>query len=481
MRAFPRSVTGETTGRRAVATLLPLALAIAQAVGCASGSGSSTQDPLRTGVPTSPAAATPTGSPDMAAAIYRRMGLIAAAAPVPFVASVAFFATASSDTTLVIVSAALPNRGLTFTRTGARYEATYDVTLVLRRGITELKRVLATEVVRVATFSETKRTDESVIFQQRLRVPPGAYAISLVVADGVGGKASSRDGMLTVPQLATGSTAAPVVVYEATPRARLDSTPRYVARPRASATYGVDTTAAVYIESYGGGSNTAISLSLTDASGTTAWRGSVILPNRGALLSGTATVPLTSAGIGVATVSAVRAGTTDTARTHLFIGFGADLPVVSFESMISYLRYFATSAQLQALRAVPVAERGATWAAFLRETDPVPSTPQNEALDIYFDRIREANTLFRDDFPAGWTSDRGSVYVSLGAPDDVYEQQGYVNSGIPGGATAVRVLVWNYRDLNARIVFRGEQGSGRWRLTSPSAALVRSLIGRRRG
>lgn len=409
------------------------------------------------------------------------MGLIAAAAPVPFVASVAFFATPRPDTTLAMVSAALPNRGLTFARTGARYEATYEVTLVLRRGTDEVKRVSAREVVRVAAFSETKRTDESIIFQQPLRVPPGAYSVSLVVADGISGRASSRDGTLTVPRFAVGSIAAPVVVYEATPRARLDSAPRYIARPRASATYGVDTSATIYIESYGGGSSSPVSLSLTDASGAVAWRGSIVLPDRGALLSGTARIPLIRAGIGVATVTAVRAGTADTARTDLFLGFGADLPVVSFESMISYLRYFAQSAQLQALRSVPVAERGVAWAAFLRETDPVPSTPQNEALDTYFDRIREANSLFRSDFPAGWLSDRGSVYVSLGAPDDAYQQQGYVNAGLPGMATAVRVLVWEYRDLSARVVFRGEQASGRWRITPQSAALVRTLIGRRRG
>lgn len=458
-------------------------LLIAQTAACASGSGSSAPDPLRTGVVTSsPAAAAPAGSPDLAAAIYQRMGLIAAAGPVPFVAGVAFFATPRSDTTVAVISAALPNRGLTFARNGARYEATYEVTLVLRRGTDEVKRVSASEIVRVAAFSETKRTDESIIFQQPLRVPPGTYALSLAVADGVSGKASSRDGTLTVPQLTIGSTAAPVVVYEATPRARLDSAPRYIARPRASATYGVDTSATVYIESYGGGgSSSPVSLSLTDASGAAVWRGTTVLPGRGALLSGTAVIPLTRAGIGVATITAVRAGTMDTARASLFLGFGADLPVVSFESMISYLRYFAQSAQLQALRSVPVAERGVAWATFLRETDPVPSTPQNEALDTYFDRIREANSLFRSDFPAGWLSDRGSVYVSLGAPDDAYEQQGYVNPGLPGMATAVRVLVWEYRDLSARVVFRGEQASGRWRITPQSAALVRTLIGRRRG
>ena len=77
--------------------------------------------------------------------------------------------------------------------------------------------------------------------------------------------------------------------------------------------------------------------------------------------------------------------------------------------MIQYLRFFAPAWRLDALRKAPPEKRAAAWAAFLRETDPVPDTPINEDLESYFGRIERANSDFANDRNPGWLSDRGIV------------------------------------------------------------------------
>ena len=52
--------------------------------------------------------------------LYRQIGLMATSTPVAFVGKVSSFASASPDTTLVLVSISIPNRALTFTREGDR-------------------------------------------------------------------------------------------------------------------------------------------------------------------------------------------------------------------------------------------------------------------------------------------------------------------------------------------------------------------------
>ena len=106
-----------------------------------------------------PPAGTP--APDMSE-LYRQIGLIAAPGPIAFVGKVSAFASKSSDTTLLLVSISLPNRALTFTREGERYRAPYEVSLSLNRGSVEAASVNAMEIVRVGSFREINRSDESV-------------------------------------------------------------------------------------------------------------------------------------------------------------------------------------------------------------------------------------------------------------------------------------------------------------------------------
>ncbi len=409
--------------------------------------------------------------------IYRQIGLLAAPNPLAFVGRLSSFASASPDTTLVLASISIPNRALTFTREGDRYRAPYEVKLTLVRNGAEAANVNVMEIVRVGSFRETNRTDESVIFQHYFRVAPGAYTLSAVVRDVGGSRSASQTSTITVPVLGTGRLSTPLLVYEASGRTTLDSAPRLLASPRSSAVFGRDTTVAIYVEGYGQGTRLPVDFIVRNERGTQLLKDSTALARRGALFSGIVNVPISSIGVGIADVSFSRRDGIDTAKAPLFVSFGEDIPLMSFEDMITYLRFFASPSRLNALRNAPAERRGTAWAEFLRATDPVPETAINEEMQAYFGRIQLANAQFRTDRNPGWLSDRGMVFVALGEPDQIMERN--VNQTLSAtqmGPTA-RLQIWLYRQFSSQLIFY--EDTGRWRLTRPSESEFLSLNARR--
>lgn len=409
--------------------------------------------------------------------LYRRIGLVAAPGAVSFVGKVSSFATARPDTTLVLVSISIPNRALTFAREGDRYRAPYEVKVALNRGATEAASVNVMEIVRVGSFREINRTDESVIFQHYFRVAPGDYAMSVIVRDVGGSRSATQETSLNVPLLQPGKLSTPLLVYEASGRTSLDSAPTLLASPRSSAVFGRDSTVAIYIEAYGQGSRLPIDLGIRNDKGAQVWRDSTALARRGSLFSGIVNVPISTVGVGIGEISFTRRDATDTVKAPLFVSFGEDIPLMSFEDMLGFLRFFAGPGRLNALRNAPLEARATVWARFLKETDPIPETTINEDLQSYFSRIQVANAQFRMDRNPGWLSDRGMVFVGLGEPDQVFDRN--VNQALSttqmSGST--RLQIWQYRNYNAQLVFYEE--TGRWRLTRPSETEFLALMSRR--
>jgi len=440
--------------------------------------GGCSSTPSRVNSQPSPNALPPVGAsaPDVSE-LYREIGLLAAPGPVAFVGKISSFASAFPDTTLVLVSISIPNRALTFTREADRYRAPYEVKLSLNRGEIEAASVNSMEIVRVGSFREVNRTDESIIFQHYFHVRPGTYTISATVRDVGGSRGAAQQATVVVPALGAGRLSTPVLVYEATGRLTLDSAPGLLASPRSSAVFGRDSTVAIYVEGYGQGARLPVDFVVRNDKGAQLLRDSVTLARHGGLFSGVVSVPISTVGVGTAQVSFTRRDAPDSVKAPLFVSFGEDIPLMSFEDMLGYLRYFASSGRLNALRSAPPEKRATVWAEFLRATDPIPETPINEDMQAYFGRIQLANSQFRMDRNPGWLSDRGLVFVALGDPDQILERQ--VNQTITTtqmGSTA-RIQIWQYRNYNSQLIFYEE--AGKWRLTRPSESEFLALNARR--
>jgi GWxTD domain-containing protein len=149
---------------------------------------------------------------------------------------------------------------------------------------------------------------------------------------------------------------------------------------------------------------------------------------------------------------------------------------MSYEELLTQLRFFASPERIRTLRDTPPDERGRAWAAFRQATDPIPATPEHEGLEAYFTRIAIANARFRNSGEQGWLSDRGEVFVTLGEPDQVFEQQTNQTGGSVYTSNG-RVQIWEYGQFNTRLIFY-DAGVGRWQLTPSSRGEFQSLSSR---
>ncbi|MDH4272959.1 MAG: GWxTD domain-containing protein, partial [Candidatus Aminicenantes bacterium] len=83
---------------------------------------------------------------------------------------------------------------------------------------------------------------------------------------------------------------------------------------------------------------------------------------------------------------------------------------------LSKVRFIITRGERQTLLQLPPSERQGFIQDFWKKRDPTPETEENEYKDTYFQRIEEANLLFRDGNEPGWIQDRGRIYILLGPP-----------------------------------------------------------------
>ncbi len=397
--------------------------------------------------------------------LYRRMGLLAESGETPFVASLSFFASARTDSTVMMLTVSLANRVLTFKREGDHYRAEYQIGFEASQGGRRVVERNRDESVRVLAFRETTRTDESVLFRQFLTLAPGTYDMRLTVKGGAAGVGSAVEATVGVPQLSSGTVSSPVPLYTVVPRERRTVVPQLLATPRSTAVFGRDSVVPLYVEGYGTGAQFALNIRATsDGGGGVLWADSIDLPPRGELFSGVIEVPVSHLGVGVVSVGVTRAGSSDTVRTPVFVAFGEDLPVATFGEMIDYLRYYASTARLQLLRAAVPERRATVWAQFLRETDPNPGTAEHEGLREYFGRVAQANAQFREEGSTGWMTDRGRVFVTLGRPDQIFEPN------VADLSQRGRTQIWDYREHRLQILFIDQTGFSRWRMT-PSSEL----------
>jgi GWxTD domain-containing protein len=350
-----------------------------------------------------------------------------------------------------------------------------------------VRRLAADEVVRVGTFKETARTDESVLFYQYLVLAPGQYTLSAAMRDVESGRSSTVEAPLAVPRLGPGTLATPVVANEAAPRPRLDTLPRIAASARAAITFGQDSLVAVYMEGYGdalagAAARLPVRVVARGERDVVVWSDTTALAaapraagdSAPVLYAGVARLPVARLGIGVVALTVSRLDAPrDTARAALFVSLGEDLPITGLDEVLSYLRYYAATERLRALRDTTAESRAAAWAAFLRDSDPVSVTAEHEGLRDYFARIRAANVRFTEEGVAGWLTDRGMAFVGIGEPDQIFDPGG------PDVTVRGRQQIWDYRNPRLQLVFVDQSGFGRWRLTPGSMNEVQTVIRQR--
>ena len=401
------------------------------------------------------------------AEFYKQLGRLAAAEPMPFVGTVAF-AAGPADSVIAVLGLSLENRALSFQREGNVFVARYRVSIDFRREGAPPVDLVREEVVRVPTFQETQRADESVLFQQVLRIVPGTYDVTVTLRDAGSTSESRATAKYEAPRFDEPSHSAPILVYQATGRGILADPLSLVLNPRGAVGYGSDTLLA-YIEGYGYGDRETVPFAVYDEQENPIYRDSLTFRGGRPVESQVIRLAPDSVSLGELKV-AVGEGARERSVSAL-VSFTQAWVVTNFDEMLELLRYYGQDERLSAMRRAPDQERARLWRQFYAETDPNPSTPENEALNQYFSRVNAANQRFTDEGVPGWRTDRGEVLISIGPPDESVEST-------PG--TQSRIIRWTYLTHRLELYFQDETGFGRLRLTPGSRAEFERILSRLR-
>lgn len=133
--------------------------------------------------------------------------------------------------------------------------------------------------------------------------------------------------------------------------------------------------------------------------------------------------------------------------------------VSDIDKAISQMVYIATPDELNKLKDSKTnEEKLRNFLEFWKKKDPSPNNEENEVFNEYFRRVAYANDNFSN-YNEGWRTDRGMVYIILGAPNNIDRH--------PFEYDSKPYEIWEYYELNRSFIFLDQTGFGDYRLITP--------------
>lgn len=392
-------------------------------------------------------------------ALYQRMGRLAAGGPMPFVGTVAYVA-GRGDSTIARVGLSFDNHAFAFQRDGRAFSTRFRVEIAFARAGQPPVQAVRDEVVRVESFAETQRNDESIIMEQGFLLAPGSYTLTVTVRDPASNVASRAEQASEVPAFHAGEVTTPILVYAAKARESLADTLMLTLNPRGTVANGGGDSLTMYVEGYRFPAAREVPVDVRDERDSVVYTGMIPFKGSRPLEGFVLRVPSDAPPLGE--LKLVVGEGPAARRATALVSFSRSWVVTNYDNLLALLRFFPWGMdKLNGLRNAKPADRPRLWREFWTATDPVPETSENEALDLYFTRVAIANERFKDEGGAGWRTERGEVYITLGEPDQAVESP-------PGSDT--RAVQWLYNSYRAVITFTGQLGFSRLRMTPNSRA-----------
>ncbi len=397
---------------------------------------------------------------------YEESGLLHARGDVTFVAD-AWFLPADGDSTRVLLGVVLSNEDLQFVRTGdGGWRAVYAVTAGFRRDGDVAFEETWQRSVDVRTFDETMLSGETIVFQTELGLAPGTYEASVTVRDENQEEATRARREIEVPDLTAAHLGDPVLLRLT--RAGANGT-EYVVHPShyyPSAPPRVEFLAAATGVPAGGPLEIRARL-VSEARPDEAmaeWTQSVTPEADGTVrVFGAIENDRARFGEYALQVAIARPGGEVVAEssTPILIAASGGWIVDHWREALSLIRYEATDDEMDILEEIRGDEaRVEAWNCFWAIRDPVETTAANEGMQEYFRTLHIANRTWKSALRPGFQSDRGRVYITLGAPDDVREEP------MPMSNRAYEV--WSYQRYNFQLLFVDDIGFNNYQLAPQS-------------
>lgn len=147
---------------------------------------------------------------------------------------------------------------------------------------------------------------------------------------------------------------------------------------------------------------------------------------------------------------------------------GMPTSVKDINLAIEQIYYIAKESEISKLSAAKtLEEKQRAFFEFWKARDPNPSTPRNEKMLEFYQRVDYANKHFTH-YREGWRTDMGMVYIIFGPPNSVDRH--------PFEMDSKPYEIWSYFDLNFSAIFVDQTGFGDYRLITP----ISEILSRRR-
>lgn len=400
-----------------------------------------------------------------ALAAYDSAGFMVGPADFPVVGRTVVVA-GPGDSVFIGFAASLPPDALRFARSNDFVVARYQVAILVLTAGDTIAHVDRREIVRVSDFAETTSREPRIVFQRFIQVPEGRHDVEVTVRE----LTSRKEARGTFRLDARRGLSPPLLAHRAETRSTLGEPPPILLHARSTA----DATGpppVLFVED-GTGPEGPATVVVTSGS-TVLWADTLRLEAVQEGPAGAITaLPVRLLPPGAANLRVERPGVGTEAQAPLYIGLSPEWTFPTWEASIGHLEYALEDDSLAHWRGAGDLERIRLWSRFQDRTDPDPSTPGNEYLGRYFDRMSQANDLFDEPGRAGWETDRGEVLVKLGEPD----RQRFVR---PERQGEVPRIEWEYDEsipTSATIVFEDASDFGVFVLTPRSRATLRRVV-----
>lgn len=305
--------------------------------------------------------------------------------------------------------------------------------------------------VQVFSFAETNQRNMFTNEEVRLRLPPGSYVVSVTVEDVENRRSGTRQQAVEIAQAKNfGYQLSSLMLTGCLGERQVQSDT--LPDPCGEITV----VAEIYSFEDSLPATLPVRVVITDA------RGKARIEQRDSVtVEGTLTKVEVRVGI-----DRLEAGTYDvtlevgasdplSARQRTVIPWSIRAMASNYDDAHRLLQYVAAKEDVQAFKKLKPEDRDDFWREYWARLDPVPSTPRNELLDVYEQRIMYANDHFSS-FEEGWKTDMGMVYVRFGSPDDI-ERHPFDRNNKP-------YEIWSYHSLKREFVFVDRTGFGRYDL-----------------
>jgi GWxTD domain-containing protein len=148
-----------------------------------------------------------------------------------------------------------------------------------------------------------------------------------------------------------------------------------------------------------------------------------------------------------------------TAKPFFSRWVGLPSTVEDIDNAIAQVVYIANPDEMDYMKEGQTEEeKTKRFLEFWKSKDPSPGNDQNEVFEQYFSRVAFANENFSH-YSDGWSTDRGMVFIILGAPNNIERH--------PFEYNAKPYEIWQYYELNKSFVFTDQTGFGDYRLVTP--------------